>query len=254
MSAPALRELQRAFWRALTAEGGNLEPALLDAIAPTRTLEREERFAIYAGMYFWRIVDALREDFSRVAALLGDEGFQAVVRRYLALHPSRHPSLRPLGRELPGFLATHPPPGAPPFLADLARLEWARLEVFDAPDAVPLTLDALRTLRPERWPSLRFSPIQALAVLTTNWPVHRVWDSGETDPLPTLGRARTTLRVWRQGFVVFHSVMDELEARALGRLCEGQTFAAICEDAASAEEAGALLLRWIEDGIIARAE
>jgi hypothetical protein len=68
---------------------------------------------------------------------------------------------------------------------------------------------------------------------------------------------RTVLRVWREGFKVFHAAIDEIEEAALARLAGGATFAAVCElfaqttsleDAAHA--AGALLARWLEDGIV----
>jgi len=53
--------------------------------------------------------------------------------------------------------------GAPPWIAELARFEWARLDLFDAPDAAPVALDALRAVAPEDWARLRFTPVPALA-------------------------------------------------------------------------------------------
>ena len=66
------------------------------------------------------------------------------------------------------------------------------------------------------------------------------------------------LRVWRQGFMVYHSAMDPTEARAMTQLVAGAPFATICEaiaDGTSMEEAApkavGWLARWIEDGILA---
>ena len=119
---PALRELQAAFWRSLT--GGAAEASLLGRIRSTPELQAAERLGIYARMYRDRIVEALREDFPRVAAVVGEERFQALAGSYLAGHPSAHPSLRHFGRGLPAFIATGPLPGLPSYLADLSRLEW----------------------------------------------------------------------------------------------------------------------------------
>src|SRR5439155_929151 len=91
---------------------------------------------------FWRLVDALREDFPKLATVLGDGGFADLVRGYIRAHPSTAPSIRHLGRALPDFLAGY----QPAYLADLARLEWTRLQVFDAPDATPLTAGDLRRI------------------------------------------------------------------------------------------------------------
>ena len=47
--------------------------------------------------------------------------------------------------------------------------------------------------------------------------------------------------------------MDPAEEVALDRLVAGAPFAAVCEGFEDPAEAGALLLRWVEDGIVARA-
>ncbi len=248
--APGLHELQALFWRAL---GGSADATLAAAVVSTPSLGSAARLAIYAGMYAGRLHDILADDFERTAVALGAEPFAETVRAYLAAHPSEHPSVRHLGRHFATFLGATPPAGAPPWLADLARLEWARVEAFDAPDATPIALDRLRSVPEAEWPGLVLVPIPALAVLESAWPVHLVWrDGGDAQPSPT------SLRIWRQDGVVYHAAMDLLEREALARLRSGDPFAAICEalthleaDTAAAE-AGSLLARWVEDGLIAR--
>ena len=248
MPGPALRELQAAFWRSIAQEPGAApvpDAVLLETVPPTSTLGPAERVHVYAGMYFWRIVEALREDFPKVAAVLGDDGFADLVREYIAAHPSTEPSIRHVGQALPDFLSGR----RPAYLADLARLEWTRLQVFDAPDARPLPGADLRRIPAEEWPGLRFTLVPACARLVTAWPVHHLWE----DSTRALGPTRTALRVWREGFMVYHTAMQPEEERALDRLVEGEPFAAICEGFDDAAGAAALLLRWIEDGIIAGA-
>src|SRR5262245_899070 len=162
--APTLPELQALFWRALH---GPVGPALEEAVVSTPTLGAGQRLGIYAGMYFSRLRDVLAEDFEKTAAVLGTgtDGFDAVVRRYLAAHPSEHPSVRHVGQWFPVFLASSPPPGTPPWLSDLARLEWARVEVFDAPDVTPVRVDELRGIGQADWPGLRLRSVAALQVV-----------------------------------------------------------------------------------------
>ena len=248
MPTPSLRELQRAFWRSIASQPGAAavaERVLLETVRPTPTLAPAERVHIYAGMYFWRIVEALREDFPKVATVLGADGFAELVRGYIAAHPSTEPSIRHVGRALPDFLGGY----QPAYLADLARLESMRLHVFDAPDAAPLTAADLRRVAVEEWPDLRFTVVPACAHLVTAWPVHRLW----ADPTTALAPARSALRVWREGFIVFHVAMDPVEEQAFDRLVAGEAFAAICEGFDDPAAAAALLLRWVEDGIIAGA-
>ena len=247
MPTPSLRELQGAVWRSIAREPGAApvpERLLLETVPPTPTLAPAERVHVYAGMYLWRLVDALRGDFPKLATVLGDDGFADLVRGYVAAHPSTEPSIRHLGRALPAFLAGY----QPAYLADLARLEWTRLQVFDAPDATPLTAAELRRVAAAEWPDLRFTLVPACARLVTAWPVHRLWADAAA-----LAPARTALRIWREGFFVYQTAMDPAEEAALDRLVAGEPFAAVCEGFDAPAEAAALLLRWIEDEIIAAA-
>ncbi len=249
MPAPALRELQALFWRGLE---GSAEPDLEAAVASSASLAAGERLAIYARMYFSRLHDLLAEDFEKTAAALGPDRFTDTVRGYLARHPSEHPSVRHLGRHFADFLASAPPPGAPPWLADLARLEWARVETFDAPDALPIERARLAVIPAADWPGLVLVLIPALEVLDSAWPLHRLWrDAVDVAP------AATAVRVWRQDGAVYHCAMDAFEREALDLVRAGATFGRVCEamadlePEAAAAEAGALLARWVDDGLIA---
>jgi hypothetical protein len=264
MSAPtpSLPELQGLFWASLADDPGaddprQLAPDLVSVIGPGTALGPTERLQIYARMYFWRIRDALADDYPQLAALLGDDAFAALLRAYLRRHPSEHPSLRHAGTHLPAFLAARPPDRTPPYAADLARLEWARVDAFDAPDAEPLSRADLHAVPPDAWATIRLTPIPALALVSCGWPVHDVWaDPAGCRPEPS----PTTVRVWRQEHRVYHASVDAFEAAAIVRLLAGEPFASVCdvfgtlapEEAAS--RAGALLARWVEDGLLGAAE
>jgi hypothetical protein len=249
MPAPPLRDLQAAFWRALTDPDG--APGILPLVREGGTISPGERFGIYAGMYQARLIDALREDFSKLAAALGDERFADLMRAYLAAHPSSHPSLGRLGEGLPKFVADGRVPGLPHFAADLARLEWVRVEVFAAPDRRPLSVEELRAVPLDAWPGLRWSLVPATRVLKLDWPVHELWaDAGSAG---SMARRKVTLRVWRDGFVVYQAPMAPAEDRALARLAAGEAFGDLCETFGSPEEAAGYLLRWVSDGLLAAA-
>jgi len=103
-----LAETQRLFWEALRGE-----PATPSFVAGP------DRLHVYADMFLWRQVDALRSDFPQLAAKLGDDAFFALAKRYLLAHPSEDPDLGRLGRYFAQFCGD-----------ELAALEWARSEVF----------------------------------------------------------------------------------------------------------------------------
>jgi hypothetical protein len=252
MPVPGLRDIQAGFWRSLHT--GEPDAGLVSTVLPTASLEPGARIGIYQDMYVWRLVSVLREDYPKTHEALGGD-FDALARRYLAMHPSEHPSVRHLGRHLPAFLAGDELAGSRPWLGDLARLELARVNAFDAPDAVAMRATDLCAIEPQEWGDLRFDPIAALEILRCDWPAHEVWAAPErTD----VAARPTRLRVWRQEFAVFHAAIDGLEVDALAVLTAGGTFAEICEAVAAhaspeaaAEQAGALLARWIDDGLMA---
>ncbi len=250
-----LRELQGLFWQSIAATPGEptAAPALLEVIAPSATLDAPARLGVYADAYVLRLHEVLGEDFPRVAALLGPDRFAALVRAYLRGHPSSCPSVRHLGRALEAFLAGWPD-GAP-WLADLAALEWARVEVFDAADAAALRAADLRQVAPEAWPVLRFAAVPALAIVRAGWPVHELWAGA--DPA-VLAPAATAIRVWRGSDErVYHAPLAPRAADALERLVHGEPFAALCASfddlppLEAAHEVTGLLARWLEDGIVA---
>ena len=254
-----LRDLQRAFFGAITrAHDDDLRAhELVDEIREHGALDALGRLDVYAGMYCARLVEALTEDYPRVAAVLGPEAFSDVAHRYVDRHRSTHPSLRWFGREFGAFLSTDRGARHPCYVAALAHLEWARLEVFDAADGEALGLEDLRRLPAERWSTVRFETLPAVTVVPVQWPVHRVW-AGEAVPADWRPQ-ETWLRVWRQDDQVFQSPMDAAERIAFDHLCRQDDFATLCAGLAaivSADDvprvAGALVLRWVEDGLLRR--
>lgn len=258
----ALRDLQLRFYASLTTRPGPeaseaFDPALLQCIAPGERLAPAGRLDIYAQMYWARLHDVVRDDFPRVAGLLGPEEFSRVVRAYLAEYPSTYPSVRHVGHAFAAFLARSPESAAVPFLADLARLEWARLAVFDAPDAATLRVDDLHAVAAEAWPALTFQLVPALQFVVAAWPVHTLW-AGDQDACGDALPAETHLRVWRDGAMVYQAPMDACERAALASVAAGESFAAlcavledVCDPEAAAPEAARLVLRWVDDGILA---
>jgi hypothetical protein len=259
-----LRDVQARFLRSIAAAPGPsasrvFDPALLALVEGGGTLGPAGRLDVYAQMYWARLVDVLHDDFPRVAAVLGTDRFAALACAYLARHSSTNPSVRWVGAHFADFVATDGPVAGRPFLADLARLEWTRLAVFDAADMAPVRVEELRAVPPSAWPSLTFRPVPALRVLHLAWPVHELWAADDPTVAATSVRpAQTVLRVWRDGFDVYQTRADMVEHVALKRLLAGAPFASICGSleamlppAGAAREAAALLLRWVEDGVLA---
>jgi hypothetical protein len=118
-------------------------------IAPNSRLTAFERLEIYNRQYWYRVLGALAEDFPALRAVIGGRRFEALSIAYLAEHPSRSFTLRNLGSKLPAWLAAHPEhTGRRHRLAvDMAKIEWAFVEAFDAAELAPLTQRQIAALQ-----------------------------------------------------------------------------------------------------------
>ncbi|WP_242336669.1 MULTISPECIES: DNA-binding domain-containing protein [unclassified Anaeromyxobacter] len=249
-----LAETQAAF-HALATRAADPPCAAEDFLVGSPELLALERIGIYADMYLWRLTDALREDYPKLAALLGDERFLEVADTYAREHPSDRPDLGQFGRRLPAFLRRSPAPERAD-LADLAALEWARAEVFFEAPATPVARDALAVLGPDAFLDARLVLPPALRVLSLGHDAATLWrrlEDGEQPDAPIA--IPTAVVVWREGFEVFHGRIELDEARALDAARAGDPLASVCalfgqrEDPAAA--AFAALVSWFDQGWIA---
>jgi hypothetical protein len=189
------------------------------AILPSRTMAPLDRLAVYQGMYPLRMRDALTADYPGLSAFLGDHLFEHFVADYVAVHPSRSYTLNRLGDHVPDFVKTwHHPKRA--FLADLARLELAITETFDAeedaaPAEPPAHVDA-------DWESRRFSLSPTLRLLSFR---HA---AGSALAALRAGRRASTLpkaswtAVHRRSFVVYRLELTRGEFHLLTALAAGR--------------------------------
>ena len=263
-----LKELESLLYRLITAPSGvaegiaaerDLGAGGLDAIVlGDERLSAEARVDIYANMYFYRILDALKEDFPATLAVLGDDNFHNVVTGYLIEHPPTDPSITHSGSHLADYLRDHPMREDVPYIADLAKLERATVEVFLGPDADTLDADALRAVAVEDWPAMNLKLHPSAQILALDWRVsdllraveeHRPWNPAKQHAVKVL--------VWRANARVFHRDLDPTEANALEAAAHSATFAEICEvvaakagDQDSVGTMNQMLSRWLSDGLL----
>lgn len=164
----ALLEFQRSMARAvmqpLSARGTMKHPLTRsdkDGIAlvkPNSRLSSLERLEIYNRSYWSRVLDALGDDFPGVRAVVGARRFERLRVAYLAECPSESFTMRNLGRNLAAWMERNPAMvGAHYELArEIAQLEWAEIESFDAAEQPRLSPAELAALEPAS--TLRLQP------------------------------------------------------------------------------------------------
>lgn len=254
----ALEELQRQFQSFVL--GGDF--AILRSVVESPHGDSGPRLAIYHDAYRIRLCEALGDTFGTLREHLGPTDFDALCARYVACEPSTVRNVRWYGAGLADFLESARPYDERPWLAELARLDWALVGAFDAADLPPVTLEAMTRLSAEAWPVLAFEfhPSVARLTLSTNAPsMRRATDNGEVLPEARRLDAAVEWLVWRQDARTNYRSLQSPEAAALDGALAGTPFAALCAQAG--EQLGAAeasmhaaqwLRRWIEEGLIVR--
>lgn len=263
---PDLAQLQSLLYRLIVAPNGvdeglareSLAPGTLDSlIVGDDRLSARERLTIYANAYFYRILDALKDDFPATLALLGETAFHNLTTAYLLAHPPQEPSIGEAGRELSAFTRDNPPDASTPFLADLCALERAVLEAFLGPDASPLTAEELRAIAPNEWPAMLLRIHPTARVLQIDFRVDltlRAIEAGEPWTLPE--RTPAHILAWRRATHSHYRLLETDELSAIRLLQDGATFAAICDSIAAdasddvAARINGMFARWLSEGLI----
>jgi hypothetical protein len=241
-------------------------PAHTPGLSGDARADARERLGIYRHAYLARLVEVLADDYPALKRALGDARFDALAAAYVRALPSRSPSLRDLGARLPDFVAAH---GAAaelraeaPWAADLARLELAVTDAFDAEDVRSLARADLAGVAPEQWSELMLSLMPGARLLALAWPVRALRSAHDAEQplaLEALAPRAERVLVWRREERVLHREVAADEAALLARLAAGARFGELCALAAEVrgDEAGAAsvaswLGRWVEDELLMR--
>ncbi|MEA2748975.1 MAG: hypothetical protein QOI41_3118 [Myxococcales bacterium] len=275
MTAPAdLASMQRAIAELVTgaaAVASDLRSAAVaeELAAGNDRLSPAEQLDVYREQYLLRHLDVLREDFLTLEHALGDTRFETLAKAYLKALPSRSFSLRDLGVDLPRFVAETAPWSEDPLLADLARLEWAFVDAFDAPDAPPLDLATVTAVPEDAWPSARLVLQPSVQRLALRYPAHEARlaaRSGERSAAEAMKRPPPT-----PTYVVLfrgaerlqclaidpdaYALLDELaRGTALGDACERVATASGASGASFEEKVGAWFQQWTALGWLSRVD
>jgi len=127
-SISELGRFQDAFTAALAGDAAALAPWA--AAGPG--------LSVYRNTVAKGLADALVAQFPTVARAAGEAWMAEAARRFAAAHPPQQPSLLAYGADFPDWLARQAAGSVLPWLAGLARLDWARSRALFAEDAPAL--------------------------------------------------------------------------------------------------------------------
>lgn len=191
-------------------------------VKPSPTLDEMERLMIYRRMYPLRMEEALSVDFPVCKKLLGARNFMRLVEDYVEAHPSTSWTLDHLGSDFVGFVEHHPMGQTFPGLYNLARLEQALCEAFNAEDSATLALDHLTEIEPEAWFDASFEPIPALQLLSLESNANDLYLAFNRDEdLPEHEASLQNVVVWRAEDQIWRMPVSDSAAMMLKALMKG---------------------------------
>ena len=248
------------------------DPALAERaraiVSTTGQLSAIERLEIYREQFWLRHTASLIEDFPGLSGILGQTAWEALIEAYLEAHPPTSFTLRDLGLCLPQYVANQRQLPQHALCSDMARLELAYLEIFDAAEPAPLNAGALTGIPEAAWQRARIALHPALRVLAFEYPVatlrtqlFHARTSGEIVPLPA--RQPQHVLLFRRNLSMFHEPISAGAYALLSALTRRVPLVPACEQAQAeapeeaqsiAENVGAWFQSWAARGFIASVE
>lgn len=219
--------------------------------------------AIYRNAYRARLVDALRDTYERTARWVGDDAFRAAAAHHVIQTP---PNSWTLDHVAEGFVEVLEELFAnDPEVTELAWLEWAMHRAFVAADIAPLDAAGFAAASAgfgeAEWAGLRLGFLPSVNFRVLSHDAGALWNTLAEDEfdapdyvLPTPG----AMIVWREDLRPTFMPVGEAEGHGLGGMLRGASYGELVEslagkvgDEQAVMQAGAMLGRWLGNGLIA---
>ena len=247
-----LKQLQNIFLQSL------LEPnlALINAIDGTQA-EKLERLAIYQDGYFYRLYNALVDNFPLLASIMYEDEFSQLITAYIRNYPSHERGLQFFGQQLPNFIRSYYLNNEFPYLSEVAALDVALLGASLVANQSVLQLESLTRLTERQLEQLALQFAANVTCLEFKYNIIELWSSGQLNTLdPVKLDSTQTILIWRKGLVnQYRVISNDLEQQVLKFVLAGVNFNVFCEYlnvnwAAREEQIGLILQQWISDEIL----
>lgn len=208
------------------------------------------RFNVYRNNTAVSLAEAMADTYPVVRELVGEAFFTALAGAYVAQNAPASPVLIHYGGDFPEFIERFEAAATLPFLADVARVEWAWLQAYHAADRAPIGAEALQSVDPDKLDGARLTPHPSLSLLRSEWPAISIWSAHQGDDaqareaaLAELGQTGECGLIVRPEFEVDVQLVQPALWRLAAALHDGATLGAAAEtlEADDAEQFGGML-------------
>lgn len=221
-------------------------------------LETRGHLSVYRNNVRESLLKALRTVYPAVATLAGDDFFRQLSLRFIETSPPRAPYVAGYGAEFIDFIDVSQACATVPYLADVARLEWAasRAGLHDAAPA--LSASHLTEAARSGVEHLVFEPQPGISYLHSPYPIDAIWSfarAGGEGHGPSLDEGQVYLEILYDAGTLVLRRLEEAEFSFRQKLAARNTLAEAAEAAIRIDslfDLSAALRFALRDGIFTR--
>lgn len=225
-----LKQLQQDFQHALTStDVGEIQ----QDIKSFGDLSNQARLNIYSNNHLFTLLKALKAVYPVGEKLVGVEFFEAMAKCYIQDHASFSKNLIDYGQGFADFISEFPPAESLPYLADIARLEWARHVAYYAKTATSLDLLQLQNLPENLQAKIIFDLSASVTLLQSAYPVLAIWEANQTDQVDAvidLKAGGDYLIVWAKDHEIYQARLSQALWQVLKAIQNRWPFGLLCEN------------------------
>ncbi len=215
-----------------------------DGEPPAFVTDAGGRFGIYRRNHFSSLVAALGQTFPVIKRLVGDDFFDATASYFVTQHGPRSRIIAEYGADFADFVGAFEPAQGLPYLADVARLEYARVRAFHAADHGPPDTNGETAIAAVLGCRIALHPSATLIV--SAHPVLGIWQTNQlAAPVAVEQWEDEACLVHRDGDAVVQTPVDHATRHFLETLIEAESLETALLTLAEPAMAGAALLQFI---------
>lgn len=172
---PSLRSIQQSFSASLTGRSDEAIEHWLD----DTTIAGRNALQVYRNNVREAFLGTLETTYPVLHRLVGPDYFRQMASKYQFRYPSRAGNLLYIGESMPQFLQEEFGDTVFAYFIDIAHLEWACQLALVAADCDGMDRTSLAKVAVNDYPALRFGMHPSVRLLTSIYPVFRIWRSNQ---------------------------------------------------------------------------
>lgn len=199
-------------------------------------LDAAQRVGIYRNSVHGVLLQYLGSLYEVCQQLVGEEFFARLSDEYVDHAPPTRPFLAEYGGGLAAFMRQHPALQSMPWLADVAQLEWARHQAWNAVNQPASDFTQIMMLDEEKQASLCFQMPVSAQLVHSAYAVHQVWLAHQPEDFPgKLALENIQIQqpahvlVWRLGRKLQQAALNETGWNFLSAVQQGDTLPVLTE-------------------------